>query len=183
MPSCWLGRILTASKWSLTDNNAVRKRIVYFFLCFVIVLFFYIFCHRHVNQNKEKVIREKIFLKKERERKKICFTTYNHTLCTEDYNGLRTSRSNIDKKLISYNTRSDALFTVETGLGLGTGNLGLQGYGGLGKMGRTAKSSVCPIGSKPEHAVYLHISVQYIKYSLVFFFIQKNTFFSFLRFF
>lgn len=68
-----------------------------------------------------------IFLKKERERekkKKICFTTYNHTLCTEDYIGLRTSRSNIDKKLISYNTRRDALFTMGTGLGLGTGKWG-----------------------------------------------------------
>lgn len=43
--------------------------------------------------------------------------------------------------------------------------------------GSLAKSSICPIGLKPEHAVYLHISVQYIKYSLGFFFYPKNTFF------
>lgn len=72
---------------------------------------------------------------------------------------------------------------METGLGLGTGKWGWS-YRGLWGMGRTgmggslAKSSICPIGLKPEHAVYLHISVQYIKYSLgCFFFIQKNTFF------
>lgn len=75
---------------------------------------------------------------------------------------------------------------METGLGLGTGRVG--GYGGFLGMERTgrraclAKSSVCLIGSKPEHAVYLHISIQYIKYSLVFF-IQKILFFSFLAFF
>lgn len=47
-----------------------------------------------------------------------------------------------------------------------------------------AKSSVCLSGSKPEHVVYLHISVQYIKYSFFFFFFYpKNTFFSFLAFF
>lgn len=49
--------------------------------------------------------------------------------------------------------------------------------------GSLAKSSICPIGLKPEHAVYLHISVQYIKYSLVFFFIQKILFFFLFSFF
>lgn len=50
--------------------------------------------------------------------------------------------------------------------------------------GSLAKSSICPIGLKPEHAVYLHIRVQYIKYSLVFFFLSKKYFFfSFLAFF
>lgn len=53
--------------------------------------------------------------------------------------------------------------------------------GGFGMGARLAKSSVCLIGLKPEHVVYLHISVQYIKYSLVFY--PKNTFFSFLAFF
>lgn len=50
--------------------------------------------------------------------------------------------------------------------------------------GSLAKSSICPIGLKPEHAVYLHIRVQYIKYSLVFFFfIQKILFFFLFSFF
>lgn len=74
---------------------------------------------------------------------------------------------------------------METGLGLGTGRVG--GYGELGGAGRTgmgaclAKSSVCLIGLKPEHAVYLHISVQYIKYSL--FFLSKKYFFFLFSFF
>lgn len=75
---------------------------------------------------------------------------------------------------------------METGLGVVTGRVGGYGElgGGVGGFGmgvRLAKSSVCLIGSKPEHVVYLHISVQYIKYSLVFY--PKNTFFSFLAFF
>lgn len=51
----------------------------------------------------------------------------------------------------------------------------LGGTERTGTGARLAKSSVCLIGSKPKHAVYLHISVQYIKYSLVFY--PKNTFF------
>lgn len=62
------------------------------------------------------------------------------------------------------------------------GNVGLWGTERTGTGIHLAKSSVCLIGLKPEHAVYLHISVQYIKYSLVFFY-PKNTFFSFLAFF
>lgn len=63
---------------------------------------------------------------------------------------------------------------METGKGLGMGGAG--GYVGLGGDGKDwagahlAKSSVCLIGSKPKHAVYLHISIQYIKYRLFFFF-------------
>lgn len=80
---------------------------------------------------------------------------------------------------------------MERGLGLGTGTWG-WGYGGfLGQgIGRTwtggdglganlAKSSVCPISLEPEHTVYLHISVQYIKYSLLFFLSKKYFFFLF----
>lgn len=44
-----------------------------------------------------------------------------------------------------------------------------------------ARSNCCLVGLKPKHAVYLHISIQYIKYSLVFF-IQKILFFSFYLF-
>lgn len=55
-----------------------------------------------------------IFLKKRKRKKNLFYNIQPHT-CTEDYIGLQTSRSNIDKKLISYNTRRDALFTMETG--------------------------------------------------------------------
>lgn len=66
---------------------------------------------------------------------------------------------------------------MEKGGGSGAGKSG-QGCGGpWGGGSILAKSSVCSVGSKPEHTVYLHISIQYIKYSL--FFYPKNTFFSF----
>lgn len=60
-----------------------------------------------------------------------------------------------------------------------------RGYGGLGVwkgLGGAclARSNCCLVGLKPKHAVYLHISIQYIKYSLVF--IQKILFFSFYLF-
>lgn len=73
------------------------------------------------------------FKKKERERReeKKTRTTNDHTLSTEDYIGLQTSRSNIDKKLISYNTRRDTLSVVETGLRIeqesGVGAMGYLG--------------------------------------------------------
>lgn len=57
----------------------------------------------------------------------------------------------------------------------------MEDWGGTERTGTgacLAKSSVCLTGSKPEHAVYLHISVQYIKYSFIFF-IQKILFFPF----
>lgn len=63
---------------------------------------------------------------------------------------------------------------------------GLGGYGGLGVWkglwggACLARSNCCLVGLKPKHAVYLHISIQYIKYSLVF--IQKILFFSFYLF-
>lgn len=59
----------------------------------------------------------------------------------------------------------------------------LEGEEGAGA--HLAKSSVCLIGSKTDHAVYLHISVQYIKYSLVFFFFYypKKYFFFLFSFF
>ena len=74
---------------------------------------------------------------------------------------------------------------METGLGLGREGLGvMEGLGGrkgLGTGACLAKSSVCLSGSKPEHAVYLHISVQYIKYSLVV--LSKKYFFFLFSFF
>lgn len=99
-----------------------------------------------------------IFHKRERGKKNLFYNIQPHT-CTEDYIGLQTSRSNIDKKLISYNTRRDALFTMETGpvmgiVGIMEDSLGTEREG----------TSVCLIGWMPKHAVYLHISVQYIKY-------------------
>lgn len=66
---------------------------------------------------------------------------------------------------------------MATGWGFGTGSVGIvEDLLGTERMG----TSVCLIGSKPEHTVYLHISVQYIKYS---FLNPKNTFFFFLTFF
>ena len=54
------------------------------------------------------------FFKKELNRQKVCFTINNYTFCTQDYIGSWTSRSNIDRKLISYNTRTIASITMET---------------------------------------------------------------------
>lgn len=114
------------------------------------------------------MIREKILLIKERKReqergreKKKSFTTYDHTLCTEDYIGLRTSRSNIEKKLISYNTRRDAWFTMERGRGgrgleQQEGSWGARrGRGRTGTGGRTSFANwrVRPVGWKPGRAV------------------------------
>lgn len=60
----------------------------------------------------------------------------------------------------------------------------MEDLGGTERTGTgacLAKSSVCLTGPKPDHAVYLHISVQYIKYSFIF--LSKKYFFFLFSFF
>lgn len=54
----------------------------------------------------------------------------------------------------------------------------MEDWSGTGRVG----TSVCLIGWMPKHAVYLHISVQYIKYSLAVL-SKKYFFFLFIFFF
>lgn len=70
------------------------------------------------------------------------------------------------------------------GRGLEWEGLGVMEDWGCGKDwggGQIARSNCCLVGLKPKHAVYLHISIQYIKYSLVF--LSKKYFFFLFTFF
>lgn len=81
------GRDLNHVSW---QNDAVGAN-CRFFCSFLFV--FYIFCIWHVNQKRQKKNKRLIFKNKERK------WNNKRPHGTEDYVGLQTSRSNIDKKL------------------------------------------------------------------------------------